>query len=227
MVRSGWGRRRGRAGSPTMMLPSGSRLTTEGHSVELYGPGIHLGWPVCASTYATRLLVVPRSIPTMRPINSSLPVILFPRRQPGFECRSGGSAIHLSAAESLRDRIRWRWRQGPRPIVAPRSSFRRLLREVFRRNSSRRRAAWRLIRPDLRPLIWLRAIRRAIRSARTLLPAIQGELAACARLPCAYLRVPADIRRARRDREGRGRHRSAWSCVGATFPVRVRWYSQN
>src|SRR6266403_119812 len=69
MVRSGCVRRRRRAGSPTMTLPSGSRLTTEGQSVLPYGPGIHFGRPVCGSVYATRLLVVPRSIPTMRPIS--------------------------------------------------------------------------------------------------------------------------------------------------------------
>src|SRR6202030_87997 len=67
-VRSGWVSRRRRAGSPTTMLPSGSRLTTEGQSVEPFGPGIHFGSPVCGSTYATRLFVVPRSIPTVRAI---------------------------------------------------------------------------------------------------------------------------------------------------------------
>src|SRR5262252_3158354 len=51
-----------------MMLPSESRLTTDGQSVLPYGPGIHFGWPVAASTYATRLFVVPRSIPTVRPM---------------------------------------------------------------------------------------------------------------------------------------------------------------
>src|ERR1700741_4053752 len=51
-----------------MMLPAGSRLTTEGQSVEPFGPGIHVGSPVFGSTYATRLLVVPRSIPTVRGI---------------------------------------------------------------------------------------------------------------------------------------------------------------
>src|SRR5467141_2841610 len=51
-----------------MMLPSASRLTTEGQSVLPEGPGIHFGSPVFASMYATRLLVVPRSIPTVRPI---------------------------------------------------------------------------------------------------------------------------------------------------------------
>jgi hypothetical protein len=30
------------------------------------GPGMHFGSPVFASMYATRLLVVPRSIPTVR-----------------------------------------------------------------------------------------------------------------------------------------------------------------
>src|SRR5271154_701524 len=66
MVRSGCVKRRRFAASPTMMLPSASRLTTEGHSVEPYGPGIHFGSFVCGSIYATRLLVVPKSIPTIR-----------------------------------------------------------------------------------------------------------------------------------------------------------------
>src|ERR1700722_3178691 len=68
MLRSDCVSKRRRAGSPTMMLPSGSRLTTEGHSVLPVGPGIHFGAPVCGSVYATRLLVVPRSIPTILPI---------------------------------------------------------------------------------------------------------------------------------------------------------------
>src|SRR5882672_5423239 len=68
MVRSGCVSNRRRAGSPTMMLPSGSTLTMDGQSVEPYGPGIHFGWPVCASRYATRLFVVPRSIPTILPM---------------------------------------------------------------------------------------------------------------------------------------------------------------
>src|SRR5277367_5234895 len=65
MERSGCVSNRRRAASPTMMLPSASRLTTEGHNVEPYGPGIHFGSFVWASMYATRLLVVPRSIPTI------------------------------------------------------------------------------------------------------------------------------------------------------------------
>src|SRR6266850_753198 len=68
MVRSGCVSNRRRAGSPTMMLPSGSTLTMDGQSVEPYGPGIHFGWPVVASIYATRLFVVPRSIPTILPM---------------------------------------------------------------------------------------------------------------------------------------------------------------
>src|SRR5260370_30395867 len=68
MLRSGCVSKRRRAGSPTIIPPSGSMLTTEGQSVLPDGPGIHLGCPVCASTYATRLLVVPRSIPTILPM---------------------------------------------------------------------------------------------------------------------------------------------------------------
>src|SRR5580700_5067577 len=68
MVRSGLVSRRARAGSPTIILPSSSTLTTEGQSVEPYGPGIHFGAPVCGSRYAIRLKVVPRSMPTTRPI---------------------------------------------------------------------------------------------------------------------------------------------------------------
>src|SRR5271167_1171300 len=68
MVRSGCVSRRLRAASPTTMLPSESRLTTDGHNVLPYGPGIHFGWLVCGSRYATRLLVVPRSMPTILPM---------------------------------------------------------------------------------------------------------------------------------------------------------------
>src|SRR5208337_2515359 len=83
MERSGWVSKRRRAGSPTMMPPSGSMLTTDGHSVLPDGPGIHLGSPVCASTYATKLFVVPRSMPTIFPMKScQLPVIRF-QLEPG------------------------------------------------------------------------------------------------------------------------------------------------
>src|ERR1700683_1070049 len=51
-----------------MILPSSSTLTTDGQSGEPYGPGIHFGAPVCGSRYAIRLKVVPRSMPTTRPI---------------------------------------------------------------------------------------------------------------------------------------------------------------
>src|SRR6266853_4322963 len=68
MVRSGCVRSLLMAASPTTMVPSASRLTTEGQSVLPYGPGMHFGWPVCGSRYATRLFVVPRSIPTILPM---------------------------------------------------------------------------------------------------------------------------------------------------------------
>src|SRR5437899_8661667 len=68
MVRSGCVSSLLRACSPTTIVPSVSALTTDGQRVFPVGPGIHFGWPVCESTYATRLFVVPRSIPTMRPI---------------------------------------------------------------------------------------------------------------------------------------------------------------
>ena len=45
-----------------------STLTTEGHNDDPYGPGIVLGAPLCSSMYATRLYVVPRSIPTTLPM---------------------------------------------------------------------------------------------------------------------------------------------------------------
>src|SRR5207253_9772215 len=71
IVRSGCLSRRRFAGSPTTMPPSASMLTTDGHSGDPNGPGIHFGCPLCASVYATRLFVVPRSIPTIRPIPRS------------------------------------------------------------------------------------------------------------------------------------------------------------
>src|ERR1700735_5263030 len=73
MVRSGSVNKRSRASSPTITLPLAPTLTTDGHNEEPYGPGIVFGAPVCASTYATRLYVVPRSIPT------ALPMILLRR----------------------------------------------------------------------------------------------------------------------------------------------------
>src|SRR5271154_2200447 len=64
MVRSGCVSSRSRASSPTTIFPLRSTLTTDGHRADPYGPGIVFGTPVCASMYAIRLYVVPRSIPT-------------------------------------------------------------------------------------------------------------------------------------------------------------------
>src|SRR5689334_20958114 len=122
MVRSGWVSRRRPAGSPTITLPSGSRLTTEGQRVDPDGPGIHFGAPVCGSMCATRLFVVPRSIPTVLAIclnlagadekpqvhkpDAELQVphlkpyaipVPFERWSPNFLCMSGDSAAHSAA----------------------------------------------------------------------------------------------------------------------------------
>src|SRR5260370_9767237 len=74
-----------------MMLPSGSRLTTEGQSVEPDGPAIQFGSPVCGSMYATRLLVVPRSIPTVRAICNLQQLF----RDVGHQISSIGASIQL------------------------------------------------------------------------------------------------------------------------------------
>src|SRR6266850_4541202 len=54
-----------RAASPTTM-PSGVNATTDGRSGRPSASGITRGNLVASSTYATRLLVVPRSMPMMR-----------------------------------------------------------------------------------------------------------------------------------------------------------------
>src|SRR3989338_1451435 len=54
-----------RAASPTS-TPSGVNATIDGRSVRPSASGITRGRPAVPSTNATRLLVVPRSIPTMR-----------------------------------------------------------------------------------------------------------------------------------------------------------------
>src|SRR5215472_320943 len=91
-------RSRRRAGSPTMTLPSGSRLTIDGQSVLPYGPGIHFGWPVCPSMYAARLLVVPRSIPTILPINALQQFLL----HVGYEISDVRAAIQQVVQLGLR-----------------------------------------------------------------------------------------------------------------------------
>src|SRR5256885_4344647 len=68
MLRSGCVRSLLRAASPTTMVPSTSRLTTEGQSVDPYGPGTQTGRPAWLSQQATKLFVVPRSIPTILPM---------------------------------------------------------------------------------------------------------------------------------------------------------------
>src|SRR5258708_18863976 len=84
MVRCGWVSNRRRAGSPTIIFPSGSRLTMEGQGVGPCGPTMHFGCFVGGSRYATRLLVVQRWIPTISPTltnprrHLSLLVVRFP-----------------------------------------------------------------------------------------------------------------------------------------------------
>src|SRR5712692_9963501 len=63
-VELGWRTSWRRAASPTR-IPAGVKLTIEGSSARPSASGITRGSPVRSSTYATRLLVVPRSIPTM------------------------------------------------------------------------------------------------------------------------------------------------------------------
>src|SRR5204863_4129815 len=53
------------AGSPTS-VPCGVNATTEGSKARPSRSGITRGSPVFSSTYATRLFVVPRSMPMMR-----------------------------------------------------------------------------------------------------------------------------------------------------------------
>src|SRR5262245_61105698 len=64
-----WGRRTSwrRAAAPTS-TPSRVNETIDGRSTCPSRSGMTLGRPVLSSTYATRLLVVPRSMPTMRDI---------------------------------------------------------------------------------------------------------------------------------------------------------------
>src|SRR5688572_24986237 len=54
-----------RADSPTR-TPSGVKATMDGSSVRPSASGMIRGSPVASSTYATRLFVVPRSMPMMR-----------------------------------------------------------------------------------------------------------------------------------------------------------------
>ena len=60
-----------RAGLPTRTLPPSSKYTTEGTRLRPSAPGITRGVPF--STMATRLFVVPRSIPTIRGITTFPP----------------------------------------------------------------------------------------------------------------------------------------------------------
>src|ERR1700722_11658480 len=101
---------RRRAGSPTIIFPSGSRLTTEGQSVDPWGPTMHFGCFICGSRYATRLLVVPRSIPTIFPINAkplrhlSLLVVYVPSL-PADGWLISGSALCFQFLPHVRNKI--------------------------------------------------------------------------------------------------------------------------
>src|SRR4029077_16206164 len=79
-----------------MMRPSASTLTTEGHSVLPCGPGIHFGAPVCGSVYATRLFVVPRSIPTILPMFAVARVL----RKKASGLKAWATAAQLQRTES-------------------------------------------------------------------------------------------------------------------------------
>ena len=134
MVRSGCVSKRRRAGftdnDAAVGVEADDRRTQRG--AVRAGDALRAGRSA-RSTYATRLLVVPRSIPTMRPINSLLHVlILFPRWRRGCGCTSGGSAIRSGAAKWLRDRSRWRrCVEGGVPLLCGGLAVRRRLRDSF------------------------------------------------------------------------------------------------
>src|ERR1700734_1868713 len=131
MVSSGSVSNRSRASSPTIIFPLAPTLTTDGKSDEPYGPGIVFGAPVCASRYATRLYVVPRSIPTtlpMIPLRSlaTLPKIPATTRPPRFlsalhplnsGCSSAGSELRPSAPAKLTASLRPPQYRAPHPTA--------------------------------------------------------------------------------------------------------------
>src|SRR5260370_628967 len=140
------------------MFPSGSRLTTEGQSVEPCGPTIHFGCLVCGSRYATRLLVVPRSIPTIFPISanplkafssfrvpwlavserrnySSITLAIPSARLPrDCEYSCGGSAIRSRWRIAFRGRRSRRVRPRRHPNPLPRTGAVNLLLAIFPEN---------------------------------------------------------------------------------------------
>src|ERR1700683_4846132 len=125
-----------------MILPSSSTLTTDGQSGEPYGPGIHFGAPVCGSRYAIKLKVVPRSMPTTRPIGPlsktfllkvstaihrqrtdrlkalrpKLRPVLFARRLRDCGCSFGDSALRSCEPAKLASWLHPRRRREPHPI---------------------------------------------------------------------------------------------------------------
>src|SRR5262245_1696929 len=139
---------------------------------------MHFGLPVCASIYATRLFVVPRSIPTMRPIFSPTPLpIPLLRSLQDCECTTGGLDARSSApCFSCEPRRRLRYPTlHPNPLRLPASEH--LLRRVFRRSASPQRASFLLtLRHPIQP-ISPHAIRRATHSIQKLLRAAPVALA--------------------------------------------------
>src|SRR3989454_6930314 len=89
-------------------MPAGVKATTEGSSIRPSASGITRGRPVSSSTYATRLLVVPRSMPMMRDMLSRafflaqrLPQIL----DDGLEISPGGESLFEELPELRTPRV--------------------------------------------------------------------------------------------------------------------------
>src|SRR5580693_4138077 len=200
MVRSGCVSKRCRAASPTIIFPSRSTLTTEGHNAEPLGPGIHFGAPVCASMYAIRLNVVPKSIPTTRPIVSSthlraagrdplppatLPPILFVRQPPNFVCSCADSKPHSFARAARFASHHQRPNPPPHPIRRQSLPVLRPLPRASPENSAPPHLAARANQQHQRHRLAPRAIHQATRSIQKLPPAIPAAPAASWSLPCA------------------------------------------
>src|ERR1700678_2368009 len=242
MVRSGSVSSRSRASSPTITLPLESTLTTDGHNDDPYGPGIIFGAPVCASMYAIRLYVVPRSIPTtlpMIPLQSgskylnrilaltTLLQFLSARHPQDSGCSFDGSRLHSCVRATTPASRRLRQNQSSCPTAIPARTARHPRPSTSLEMFQQRRRVARAAAPCRLPRLARLVIHPAIRSVQKPLPAVPAEPAASSYPLFAHSKIPANIPRVSVARVACGMRRSIPTSAPAINSSRIRSPSQN
>ena len=233
MVRSGCVSRRRRAGSPTMMLPSGSRLTTEGKRAairarntlrlaRLRDPCTRPGCSLSRDRFRRFVPYLARSTASRQ-----VPFCTLTTRLRMYERRFSSSfirAMHFLARCVIRVCVE-RCVPFSRRCLAARASTSLSFSPKF--FSAACQGAASSAARSLPAAFASRSSSSDSFSSKTSSSSSGGACCLCLRLPCACPRCRADIRRARRDRAACDRRRSIRELRFSESSRSSRWHSQN